>query len=234
MSKRMNFIKLIVDKDFCESCIIIKQKIKSHNNFVILDKHFLNLMWSDFVESSISNDKTRYFVTFLCDFIKRSMIYVLRVKSNTFEVFKHFQLHNEHEDNRVQHLRKNWRRKYSSNEFDDYRFKHDNKWESIVLKILEQNEIVERLKQIIMSMINIMFKNVDLNDKWWIELIKTINHLRNHFSMINKLVILYEFDTKRKSFSLIFVKFKQSTTLWNENQSRNERNWFQDHFRSCS
>jgi hypothetical protein len=32
-------------------------------------------------------------------------------------------------------------------------------------KIFEQNEIVERLKQIIMSMINIMLKNVDLNDK---------------------------------------------------------------------
>jgi hypothetical protein len=53
MSKEMNFIKSIVDKNFCESCIIIKQKIESHNNFVIFDKHSLNLMWSDLVESSI-------------------------------------------------------------------------------------------------------------------------------------------------------------------------------------
>jgi hypothetical protein len=165
MSKEINFIKSIVDKNFCELCIIIKQKNESHNNFVIFDKHFLNLMWNDLVEFSISNDKTRYFVTFLCDFIKRSMIYVLRVKSNTFEVFKHFQLHNEHKDNRVRRLRTNWKRKYSSNEFDDYRFEHDIKWKSIVSKIFEQNEITERLKQIIMSMINIMLKNVDLNDK---------------------------------------------------------------------
>ncbi len=90
MSKRMNFIKSIVERNFCESCIIIKQKIESHNNFVIFDKHFLNLMWNDFVESSISNNKIWYFVTFLCDFIKRSVIYVLRVKSNTFEAFRHF------------------------------------------------------------------------------------------------------------------------------------------------
>jgi hypothetical protein len=90
MSKEMNLIKSIVDKDFYESCIIIKQKIESHSSFVILDKHSLNLVWSDLVEFSISNDKTRYFVTFLCDFIKRSVIYVLRVKSNTFEAFKHF------------------------------------------------------------------------------------------------------------------------------------------------
>jgi hypothetical protein len=146
MSKEMNFIKSIVDRNFCESCIIIKQKIESHNNFVIFDKHFLILMWSDFVEFSISNDKIRYFVTFLCDFIKRLMIYVLRVKLNTFEAFKHFQLHNEHEDNRVRRFRMNWERKNSSNEFDDYRFEHDIKWKSIVSKIFEQNEIIERLK----------------------------------------------------------------------------------------
>jgi hypothetical protein len=179
-------------------------------------------MWSDFVEFSIFNDKTRYFVTFLCDFIKRSMIYVLRVKSNTFEAFRHFQLHNKHEDNRIRRFRTNWKKEYSSNEFDDYRFEHDIEWKSIVLKILEQNEIVERLKQIIMSMINIMLKNVDLNDKWWIELIKTINYLRNRFSMIDKLIILYEIDTKKKFFFAHFrrieiidyVMKRKSITKW--------------------
>jgi hypothetical protein len=74
------------------------------------------------------------------------MIYMLRVKSNTFETFKHFQLHNEHENNRIRRFRTNWKRKYSNNEFDDYCFKHDIEWKSIVSEIFEQNEIVERLK----------------------------------------------------------------------------------------
>ncbi len=165
MSKSMNLIKLVVHKESCESCIMIKQKFESHKSFVIFDKYSLNLMWSDLVESFVSNDKIKYFVTFLCDFIKRSVIYVLRVKSDTFEVFRHFQLHNEHENNRVRRFRTNWRREYSSNEFIDYRFEHDIEWESIVSKTFEQNEIVERLRQIIMSMINIMLKNADLNDK---------------------------------------------------------------------
>jgi hypothetical protein len=142
----MSFFKSIVDRNFCESCIIIKQKIESHNNLVIFDKHSLNLMWNDFVESLISNDKNRYFVTFLCDFIKRLMIYVLRVKLNTFKAFKHFQLHNEHEDNRIRRFRTNWKKEYLNNEFDDYRFEHDIEWKSIVSKIFEQNEIVKRLK----------------------------------------------------------------------------------------
>jgi hypothetical protein len=44
MSKEMNLIKFVTNKNFCESCIMIKQKAKSHNNFVIFDKHSLNLM----------------------------------------------------------------------------------------------------------------------------------------------------------------------------------------------
>jgi hypothetical protein len=44
MSKNMNIIKLVVNKKFCEFCIMIKQKFESYKNFVIFDKHFLNLM----------------------------------------------------------------------------------------------------------------------------------------------------------------------------------------------
>jgi hypothetical protein len=45
-----------------------------------------------------------------------------------------------------------------------------------------------------------MLNNVNLNNKWWIELIKTINYLWNRFLMIDKLIIFYEIDTKRKFF----------------------------------
>jgi hypothetical protein len=162
MSNEMNLIKLVANKNSYESCIVIKQKIESHNNLVIFDKHFLNLMWSDLVQSFVFNDKIKYFVTFLCDFIKRSMIYVLRVKSNTFDVFRHFQQHNEH---RVRRLRTNWEKEYFNDEFDNYRFEHDIEWKLIVSKTSKQNEVVERLKQIFMSMISIMLKNVDLNNK---------------------------------------------------------------------
>jgi hypothetical protein len=132
MSNEMNLIKLVANKNSCDSCIVIKQKVESHNNFVIFGKHFLNLMWSDLVQFFVFNDKVKYFVTFLCDFIKRSVIYVLRVKSNTFDAFRHFQQHNEHEDNRVRRLRTNWERKYLSDEFDKHCFEHDIEWKSIV------------------------------------------------------------------------------------------------------
>jgi hypothetical protein len=199
MSKRMNLIKSVADKNFCESCIVIKQKAESHNSLVIFDKHLLNLMWSDLVQSFVFNDKIKYFVIFLCDFTKRLVIYVLRVKSDTFDAFRHFQQHNEHENNRVRRLRIDWEKKYFSDEFDNHRFEHEIEWKSIVSKTSKQNEVVERLRQIFMSMINIMFKDVDLNDKWWIELVKTINYLRNRSSMTNRSIISYEIDTRRKS-----------------------------------
>jgi hypothetical protein len=222
MSNEMNLIKFVADRNFCESCIVTKQKVESHNNFVIFDKHSLNLMWSDLVQSFVFNDKIKYFVTFLCDFINRSVIYVLRVKFDTFDAFRHFQQHNEHENNRVRRLRIDWKREYFSDEFDNHRFEHDIEWESIVSKTSKQNEIVERLKQIFMSMINIMLKNVDLNDKWWIELIKTINYLRNRFSMTNKSIISFEIDTRRKFFfahlrrieTTSYVMKRKSVTKW--------------------
>jgi phosphoribosylanthranilate isomerase len=222
MSKRMNLIKLIANKNLCESCIVIKQKVESHNNFVVLDKHLLNLKWSYLVQLFVFNDKIKYFVTFLCDFIKRSVIYVLRVKSNTFDAFKHFQQHNEHENNRVRRFRIDWRKEYFSDEFDNYRFEHDIEWKSIVSQTSKQNEVVERLRQIFMSMINIMLKNVDLNDKWWIELIKIINYFRNRSSMTNKLITFFEIDTKRKfSFAHLcrikttsYVMKRKSVTKW--------------------
>jgi hypothetical protein len=209
MSKRMNLIIFIIDKNFCESCIVIKQKIKSHNNFVIFDKHSLNLMWSDLVQFFVFNDKIKNFVTFLCDFIKWSVVYVLRVKSNTFNVFKHFQQHNEHENNRVHRFRIDWKKKYFNDEFNNHRFEHNIEWKSIVSKTSKQNEIVERLKQILMLMTSIMLKNVDLNDKWWIELIKIINYFRNRFSMTNKLIIFFEANTRRKFF---FAHFRRIET----------------------
>ncbi len=134
MSNEMNLIKFVANKIFCESCIVTKQKIESHNNFVIFDKHSLNLMWNDLVQSFVFNDKIKYFVTFLCDFIKRLMIYVLRVKFDTFDVFKHFQQHNEHENNRMRCLRIDWKKKYFNDEFNNHRFEHDIEWKSIVLK----------------------------------------------------------------------------------------------------
>jgi hypothetical protein len=60
-------------------------------------------------------------------------------------------------------------------------------------------------------MINIMLKNVDLNDKWWIELIKTINYFRNRFSMINKLITSFEIDMRRK-FSFVHLRRIETTS----------------------
>ncbi len=97
-----------------------------------------------------------------------------------------------------------------------------HEWESIVSETSKQNEVVERLRQILMSMISIMLKDVDLNDKWWIELIETINYFRNRSSMTNRSIISFEIDTRRKfSFAHFrriettnYVMKRKSITKW--------------------
>jgi hypothetical protein len=161
------------------------------------------------------------------------MIYVLRVKLNTCDVFKLFQQHNEHENNRVCRFRIDWKKKYFNDEFDDHRFEYDIEWKLIVSKTSKQNEVVERLKQIFMFMINILLKNVDLNDKWWIELIKTINYLQNRFLMINRLIIFYKIDIKKNHFLFILIESKQWAMLWNENRLRNKKNLLSNRSSLC-
>ncbi len=48
MSNEMNLIKFVANKNSCESCIVIKQKIESHNNFVISRQAFFesDVKWS--------------------------------------------------------------------------------------------------------------------------------------------------------------------------------------------
>jgi hypothetical protein len=73
-------------------------------------------------------------------------------------------------------------------------------------------------------MINIMLKNIDLNNKWWIELIKTINYFRNRFSMIDKSIIFYQVDIERKFFfahfhrieTIDYVMKRKSITKWKQ------------------
>jgi hypothetical protein len=67
-----------------------------------------------------------------------------------------------------------------------------------------------------------MLKNVDLNNKWEIELIKTINYFWNRFSMINKSIIFFKIDTKWKFFfahlcrieTMNYVMKRKSITKW--------------------
>jgi hypothetical protein len=71
-------------------------------------------------------------------------------------------------------------------------------------------------------MINIMLKNVDLNDKWWIELIKTINYLRNRSSTTSRSIISFEIDTKWKSS---FVYFRRIETTNYVMKRKSIRKW---------
>jgi hypothetical protein len=90
MSIEINLIKFIINKNFCESCVLIKMKTNLYKKLLQSKEYLMKLIWSDLMISLIFNDDKKYFVTFLDDFIKRSKIYVLRIKTNTFKSFKNF------------------------------------------------------------------------------------------------------------------------------------------------
>jgi hypothetical protein len=114
----------------------------------------------------------------------------------------------------------NWEKKYSNNEFDDYRFKHDIEWKSIVSKIFKQNEIVKRLKQIIMLIINIMFtfRNDSISDfkieSNWIKCqrIKSLIFRFDSIFIDLKSIEIEIFQQTQKRFQLFFFYLFQTLT----------------------
>ncbi len=166
MSIEMNLIKVIVNKKICELCVVIKIKTNFHKTLVRTKTYFMKLIWSNLIISSIFNHDKKYFVTFFDDFIKRSKIYVLRIKTNTFEVFKNFEQLNEHENARIHRLRIDYEDEYFNQVMLYNTLKHDINWKSIISNTSKQNEIFERLRQTFMQMINIMLKNLNLLNKW--------------------------------------------------------------------
>jgi hypothetical protein len=119
----------------------------------------------------------------------------------------------------------------------NYTLKCNIKWKFIILEILEQNEVVKRLEQILMNMINAMLKNADLSNKWWIELIKTINYLRNRSSIVNRDVIFYETinDVKlilsnlQQIETINYVITRKLATRWKKFQNRAFQTVFVDY-----
>jgi hypothetical protein len=73
-----------------------------------------------------------------------------------------------------------------------------------------------------------MLKNVNLSNKWWIQIRQTINYLRNRFSVTNRSIISYKIFINSKLF-LNYLKrveikdlimIRKSSTKWQKLQNQ--------------
>ena len=114
----------------CKGCTLGKNTKKSFPRSKNISKGILELIHSDISGpmSSPSLSGCLYYVLFIDDHSRKSWIYFLKAKSETFDRFKEFRVLIENQIGRhICILRSDNRGEYESNEFDDFSKKQESR-----------------------------------------------------------------------------------------------------------
>jgi len=139
---------------------------------------------------------SKYFVTFIDDFSKWTVVYMMRNKSETFERFKQYhaysQLHTGHTVSHLNVIHRSSKTKdqlkalrtdnggeYLSNEFKDYLLACGISHQLTVAYTPQQNGVAERMNRTIMDLVRSMIHTAGIDKKFWAEAVQTAVYVRN-------------------------------------------------------
>ena len=182
---------------FSEVCVFYSRdevKTESYKNHIESNRWANDLIHVDVMKSmsSYEYNDARYVYIWLCDKIKRSIVNSLITKDEMFVFFKTFLNRNEHENNKYTRIRVDNDNEYFEDAFKIWREKRDIKMKSSIVDNSQMNEFVERLNETLLRKTNTILKDADLNLKWWLKLIATVNLYRNISLVFDRIVISFE------------------------------------------
>lgn len=174
--------KINLSLTFCECCVLSKQtRAPFPTNKNTRSSRILELIHSDVCSMpNQAHDGSKYFVTFIDDYSRASMVYCIERKSEVFQKFKEFLAMAEALHNcKVAKLRTDNGGEYTSKEFDNF---CRSKGIQVVFTVPhnpEMNGVAERLNRTLQDKARAMLLSSDLDDKFWSEAILTANYLKN-------------------------------------------------------
>lgn len=174
--------KINSDLTFCECCVLSKQtRTPFPVNKNARSTRILELIHSDVCSMpNKSHDGSKYFVTFVDDYSRASMIYCIERKSEVLQKFKEFLAMAEALHGcKVAKLRADNGGEYTSNEFNEF---CRSKGIQVVFTVPhnpEMNGVAERLNRTLQDKARAMLLSSELDDKFWSEAILTANYLKN-------------------------------------------------------
>lgn len=166
----------------CETCLYGKMTKLPHNNSRIRAKRPLELIHSDVcgpITPSAWNGG-KYFVTFVDDYTHFTQVYILKHKSEVFEVFKTYKAKVcNHFGTRLSRLRCDGGGEYISNEFKKYCQEEGIQVEYNIPYTPEQNGVAERMNRTILDKARSMMLGSELSQNLWNEAVVTAVYLIN-------------------------------------------------------
>jgi transposase InsO family protein len=166
---------------FCEGCVLGKHsrifffKKKSYRAKMVLE-----LVYTDIYGPITPNslDKYWYFIIFIDEFSRITLVYFLKEKFKVFSDFKKFKLLVENlNDERIKILRSDRGGEFTSKEIMNFYEEKCIRRFLTVTHSIQQNKLAERKNQTIFDIIRIMLKSKNMPNKFWTEAMRCVVYL---------------------------------------------------------
>ena len=172
----------LTSSDVCEPCIMGKMKRAPFNGEMERGKDLLELIHTDVCGPfrSTTRGGERYFVTFTDDFSRYGFIYLMKNKSDTFEIFKEFKNEVENQlGKKIKKLRSDRGGEYLSLEFFDYLKDCGIVSQLSTPRTPQLNGVSERRNRTLLEMVRSMMSRATLPMSFWGYALETAAHILN-------------------------------------------------------
>ena len=173
-----NFDKL----DFCQECVLGKQTKVSfgvglHRSERVLDYVHTDV-WGPVATASIGGAK--YFISFIDDFSRKVWVYVMKAKSESFEMFKAWKVLVENQSgSRLKVLRSDNGGEFVSKEFLDFCRQHGIERHFTTPGDPQSNGVAERMNRTLLEKARCLRLTAGLSRGFWAEALSTAAHIIN-------------------------------------------------------
>ncbi|GKB12422.1 retrotransposon protein, putative, ty1-copia subclass [Tanacetum coccineum] len=168
--------------DVCESCLLGKMNKSPFTGSCERGEGLLDLVHTDVCGPfrSATKDGKRYYVTFTDDFSRYGYVYLIKHKSDTFEVFKRYQNEVENQLGRkIKVLQSDKGGEYLSIEFFDHLKNFGIVSQLTPPRTPQLNGVAERRNRTLLDMVRSMMSRATLPISFWGYALETAAHILN-------------------------------------------------------
>jgi transposase InsO family protein len=188
------------DIDKCEFCSQAKITKSSHKS-VIRKTEPMELIHSDICEldGTLTRNNKRYFITFIDDFSDYTVVYLMKNKSDAFDMFKMFVNEIENQFSmKIKRFRSDRGTEYNSSLFIDFYKQHGIIHETTAPYSPEMNGKAERKNRTLTELVVAIMLTSGAASHWWGEIILTVCYVLNRVPKSKEMVSPYEKLKKRQ------------------------------------
>ncbi|GJU24648.1 transposable element [Tanacetum coccineum] len=172
----------VANLEFCEHCVIGKQKRVSFSKAIHQTKGTLDYLHADCWGPSRvpSLGGARYFLSIIDDFSRMTWVFMLKHKSEAFEKFKHWKILIENQTGRkIKRLCIDNGLEFCSREFNDFCRDEGIARHYTVRYTPQQNGVAERMNRTLLERTRCQLLNAGLDRSFWAEALNTACYLIN-------------------------------------------------------